>query len=401
MADKKGGFAVDIGEVMASLAELGIPDDVQEDCLRLLLHKQEKRPGRNARKIDRAAGGEGRAQAATSHPLAFTSFEVRAAQQPTDPPSTAAPLIESAKSEDDDHVITMPCMRSSVGRVIGKSGDTIKALQQYTKTSIQIDQSTDPTLVTISGSVKSVRIAVAMISDIIDGRFKGFAMLRQITRGEVPKSGGAQHTNVLSPDGMVTNSSRSSTSSRDISDVWTPNYVQGYGFLPPPCASSGHVGGPQIETGHLDYGVVAGSAFSAGHDHGQRRRSDGDNINTQRSSAEGAWPGGSSPYRTSSNNLSQIGPQVAATPDMAHQALLSRLTQSTHDQHRTHMLGQETVLSQQKASETSQDVLRALMQLRQRQLQAQAGGENEEDTGSHGAGNLPPMRFQQDGPGGR
>ena len=212
MAHIKGGFTVDIGEVMSSLAELGIPSDVQEDCLRLILkkkekkerkerkEKKEKRPDQSAREIDRMAGGEGRASAAASHPISppFTSFEVQAAQQAAQQaaelPLTAAPLIESAKSEDDDHVIMMPCLRSSVGRVIGKSGDTIKALQQYTKTSIQIDQSTDPTLVTISGSVKSVRIAVAMISDIIDGRFKGFAMLRQITRGEISGPGGASQS---------------------------------------------------------------------------------------------------------------------------------------------------------------------------------------------------------------
>lgn len=399
MAHIKGGFTVDIGEVMSSLAELGIPSDVQEDCLRLILkkkekkerkerkEKKEKRPDQSAREIDRMAGGEGRASAAASHPISppFTSFEVQAAQQAAQQaaelPLTAAPLIESAKSEDDDHVIMMPCLRSSVGRVIGKSGDTIKALQQYTKTSIQIDQSTDPTLVTISGSVKSVRIAVAMISDIIDGRFKGFAMLRQITRGEISGPGGglAQQVSVLSSEGMVTSSARSSTSSRDIGDAWTPNYVQGYGFLPPPCAPLGQTGVPQIEP--------------------SRRSVDNYDISMPRSSTGAAWLGGSALYRTSSVGISQIEPQATAPTDAAHHALRSKMTPTAHDQHHTHMLEHETILNQQKASETSQDVLRALMQLRQMHTQAgEEKRENEDDAGSHGAGNLPSTRFKQDGP---
>ncbi len=44
------------------------------------------------------------------------------------------------------------CPKSMVGRVIGKGGETIKALQQYTGAMIQIDQSVDPTRVTIAGA---------------------------------------------------------------------------------------------------------------------------------------------------------------------------------------------------------------------------------------------------------
>ena len=47
--------------------------------------------------------------------------------------------------------MTVACPRSMVGRVIGKGGETIKALQQYTGAMIQIDQSQDPTRVTIAG----------------------------------------------------------------------------------------------------------------------------------------------------------------------------------------------------------------------------------------------------------
>ena len=92
-----------------------------------------------------------------------------------------------------------------VGRVIGKGGETIKALQQYTGAMIQIDQSTDPTRVTIAGSAQSLQLAVSMVSDIVRGTFKGFAMLRQIAMA----SG-------LGPFAQP-----------------QPVYVQGYGFVPP------------------------------------------------------------------------------------------------------------------------------------------------------------------------
>lgn len=55
------------------------------------------------------------------------------------------------------------CPRNMVGRVIGKGGETIKALQQYTGAIIQIDQSQDPTRVTIAGDVDSLKLAVSMI----------------------------------------------------------------------------------------------------------------------------------------------------------------------------------------------------------------------------------------------
>ncbi|GFR48455.1 hypothetical protein Agub_g10358 [Astrephomene gubernaculifera] len=76
----------------------------------------------------------------------------------------------------------MECPRSMVGRVIGKNGETVKALQTYTGATIQIDQSVDPTRVSISGAAYSVNLAVSIVTDIIRGSFKGFALLRQATR---------------------------------------------------------------------------------------------------------------------------------------------------------------------------------------------------------------------------
>lgn len=89
-------------------------------------------------------------------------------------------------------------------RVIGKGGETIKALQQYTgamiqvgtllkpgvataclvtasvcshgtqssRDDLQIDQSVEPTRVTIAGSAQSLQLALCMVRDIVAGNFK-------------------------------------------------------------------------------------------------------------------------------------------------------------------------------------------------------------------------------------
>ena len=76
---------------------------------------------------------------------------------------------------------TVECPKSMVGRVIGKNGETIKALQSYTGALIQINQTIEPTQVTISGTQTSLSLAVSMVNDIVKGTFKGFALLRQVT----------------------------------------------------------------------------------------------------------------------------------------------------------------------------------------------------------------------------
>lgn len=103
------------------------------------------------------------------------------------------------------------CPRSMVGRVIGKGGETIKALQQYTGAMIQIDQSCEPTKVTVAGSAQSLQLAVSMVRDIVAGNFKGFALLRQLTSGTGPQV----------PQGFEQFSQAQ------------PVYVEGYGFVPP------------------------------------------------------------------------------------------------------------------------------------------------------------------------
>jgi hypothetical protein len=99
-----------------------------------------------------------------------------------------------------------------VGRVIGKSGETIKALQTYTGALIQIDQTVEPTKVTISGTPHSLSLAVSMVTDIVKGTFKGFALLRQITN----------------PGGVV----RAPPLPTPVAQP-RPVYAPGYGLIPP------------------------------------------------------------------------------------------------------------------------------------------------------------------------
>ena len=107
------------------------------------------------------------------------------------------------------------CPKSMVGRVIGKGGETIKALQQYTGAMIQIDQSTDPTRVTIAGSPQALQLAVSMVSDIVRGTFKGFAMLRQIA---------VQHGN--GPSSSSNNNNNNSVAMAPLPPTFTPTMQQ-------------------------------------------------------------------------------------------------------------------------------------------------------------------------------
>jgi hypothetical protein len=119
-----------------------------------------------------------------------------------------APSSQTPPGAIHKQTAVVECPKSMVGRVIGKGGETIKALQQYTGAMIQIDQSTDPTRVTIAGSPQSLQLAVSMVHDIVRGTFKGFAMLRQIAIATSAQAMGQY----AQPQ---------------------PVYVQGYGFVPP------------------------------------------------------------------------------------------------------------------------------------------------------------------------
>lgn len=56
-----------------------------------------------------------------------------------------------------------------VGRVIGKGGETIKAMQREFQANIQIDQTSLPMKITISGQPASVERAYAVVAEIVAG----------------------------------------------------------------------------------------------------------------------------------------------------------------------------------------------------------------------------------------
>ena len=62
----------------------------------------------------------------------------------------------------------MTCAKSMVGRVIGKQGETIKQLQRNTGANIQIDQSSDPCTITVTGQNSNINNAMRDINTIIN-----------------------------------------------------------------------------------------------------------------------------------------------------------------------------------------------------------------------------------------
>merc|ERR1711990_220278 len=67
---------------------------------------------------------------------------------------------------------TLPCPQTVVGKIIGRGGETIMALQQRTGCHIQIDQKVpqgQPRIVTITGPPSSVAVACQMVKELIDG----------------------------------------------------------------------------------------------------------------------------------------------------------------------------------------------------------------------------------------
>lgn len=63
----------------------------------------------------------------------------------------------------------LDCPKEMVGRVIGKGGETIKAMQREFQANIQIDQTSLPMKITISGQPASVERAYAVVAEIVAG----------------------------------------------------------------------------------------------------------------------------------------------------------------------------------------------------------------------------------------
>ncbi|KAG2489284.1 hypothetical protein HYH03_012304 [Edaphochlamys debaryana] len=132
------------------------------------------------------------------------------------------------------------CPKSMVGRVIGRNGETIKALQTYTGALIQIDQTCDPTKIAISGNPQSLNLALSMVHDIVRGTFKGFALLRQASGlGGRPMQQPPPQQPQPQPQPQPANK---------------PVYAPGYGLIPPSQlygGTDGAVGGMLMASGGL------------------------------------------------------------------------------------------------------------------------------------------------------
>lgn len=77
--------------------------------------------------------------------------------------------------------MTIQCPLSQVGCLIGKGGTTVKGIQLFTSAMVEIDQTSDPATVRITGNtLLSVHTAASIIEDIIAKTFKGFALLREL-----------------------------------------------------------------------------------------------------------------------------------------------------------------------------------------------------------------------------
>lgn len=80
---------------------------------------------------------------------------------------TEAPLTfcasQSQKFAAVCSLCAVECRGPATDECVSPAGETIKALQQYTGASIQIDQSFEPTAVTISGQQSAVSLAQAMV----------------------------------------------------------------------------------------------------------------------------------------------------------------------------------------------------------------------------------------------
>jgi predicted RNA-binding protein YlqC (UPF0109 family) len=92
---------------------------------------------------------------------------------------------------DDDVFLnrsTLTCARALVGRIIGKNGTTVKGIQLFTSTLIEIDRVSEPSTVVVLGTSEASAVALSMISDILSSNFKGFKMLRELGSAHGPSS---------------------------------------------------------------------------------------------------------------------------------------------------------------------------------------------------------------------
>ena len=94
-------------------------------------------------------------------------------------------------------VIKVECPKESVGRVIGRGGETIKGIQLATGARAQIDQTCTPCLVIISGDPQYVKVCQQVVVEIINGgsvaQFNDLAR-QQIMGGGMMMMGGGRRS---------------------------------------------------------------------------------------------------------------------------------------------------------------------------------------------------------------
>eukprot|EP01026_Neomeris_dumetosa_P038638 TRINITY_DN3152_c0_g1_i1.p2 TRINITY_DN3152_c0_g1~~TRINITY_DN3152_c0_g1_i1.p2 ORF type:complete len:423 (-),score=45.63 TRINITY_DN3152_c0_g1_i1:1139-2407(-) len=80
--------------------------------------------------------------------------------------------------EDGPAIIKISDERS-IGKVLGKNGQTIQSIEVVCGTRVQINQQVDPAVVSVSGDKLGVLFTLWIISDIIKGLFQGFVFIRK------------------------------------------------------------------------------------------------------------------------------------------------------------------------------------------------------------------------------
>lgn len=90
---------------------------------------------------------------------------------------------------DNLHHEILSCATNLVCRLIGKGGTTVQCIQLFTGAVIEVNQATDPAIIRVVGSSSlSVRLAASMIQDIIESKFKGFTLLRELVQAHEQSS---------------------------------------------------------------------------------------------------------------------------------------------------------------------------------------------------------------------
>ena len=84
--------------------------------------------------------------------------------------------------------LVIDCPRNKVGLVIGKQGETIKALRRAYGVSIDIDQNPDPMKVTVAGQALAVDSAADAVRELINGGWPNLGT----SRIERPCAGGPE-----------------------------------------------------------------------------------------------------------------------------------------------------------------------------------------------------------------